>query len=125
MMMLGETSELSFEPTIEGRFDRSSRDVPSGVAKKSVGADLDVNHCDMYRRQCSLLKHERSTSEDRTVCDLAQRLGFLLTNRTVHAWWTDGPRVRRGDEVCQQHLDLAPGNDSSWRRDLTICLVID
>jgi hypothetical protein len=28
--------------------------VSSGVAKKCVGADLDVNHCEVYRRRCSL-----------------------------------------------------------------------
>ena len=35
-MLLGETSELSLEPAIEGRFDRSKYVVPSGVAKKYV-----------------------------------------------------------------------------------------
>jgi hypothetical protein len=38
MMLLVETSELSFEPAIEGRFDRSICVVPSGVAKKYVDA---------------------------------------------------------------------------------------
>jgi hypothetical protein len=36
-----ETSELSFEPAIEGRFDRSICVVPSGVAKKYVDAFLE------------------------------------------------------------------------------------
>jgi hypothetical protein len=34
----------------------------------------------------------------------------------------DRPRVRRGDEVRQQHLDLAPGRTSSVRRDPRLCL---
>jgi hypothetical protein len=38
MMLLGETSELSLEPAIEGRFDRSKYVFPSGVAKKYVDA---------------------------------------------------------------------------------------
>jgi hypothetical protein len=41
MMLLGETSELSLEPAIEGRFDRSKYVVPSGVAKKYVDAFLE------------------------------------------------------------------------------------
>jgi hypothetical protein len=41
MMLLGETSELSLEPAIEGRFDRSRCTVPSGVAKKYVDAFLE------------------------------------------------------------------------------------
>jgi hypothetical protein len=35
-MLLGETSELSLEPAIEGRFDGSRYVFPSGVAKKYV-----------------------------------------------------------------------------------------
>jgi hypothetical protein len=50
----GETSELSFEPAIEGQSDRSSRNVPSEVAKKCVGTDLSANHYDEYRRRRSL-----------------------------------------------------------------------
>jgi hypothetical protein len=77
MMLLVETSELSFEPAIEGRSDRSARDVPSGVAKKCVGVDLGANHCDENRLRCSLRRCGRSTAKGRTVRDLAQRLGFL------------------------------------------------
>jgi hypothetical protein len=35
-MLLGETSELSLEPAIEGRFDGSRYVFPSGVAKNYV-----------------------------------------------------------------------------------------
>jgi hypothetical protein len=41
MMLLGEISELSLEPAIEGRFDRSKYAFPSGVAKKYVDAFLE------------------------------------------------------------------------------------
>jgi hypothetical protein len=40
MILLVETSELSFEPAIEGRFDRSICLFPSGVAKKYVDTFL-------------------------------------------------------------------------------------
>jgi hypothetical protein len=36
IMLLGEISELSLEPSIEGRFDRSICVVPSGVAKSML-----------------------------------------------------------------------------------------
>jgi hypothetical protein len=39
-MLLGETSELSLEPAIESRFDRSRCVFPSGVTKKYVDAFL-------------------------------------------------------------------------------------
>jgi hypothetical protein len=59
IMLLGETSELSLEPAIKGRSDRSSCNVPSGVAKKCVGADPNANHCDENRRRCSLRKRDQ------------------------------------------------------------------
>ena len=40
-MLLGEISELSLEPAIEGRFDELRYVVPSGVAKKYVDAFLE------------------------------------------------------------------------------------
>jgi hypothetical protein len=43
-MLLGETSELSLEPAIEGRFDESICVVPSGVAKKYVDTFLGAKH---------------------------------------------------------------------------------
>jgi hypothetical protein len=45
MILLVETLELSFDPTIEGRSNRSICKFPSGVAKKCVGADPGANHC--------------------------------------------------------------------------------
>jgi hypothetical protein len=41
MMLLGEISELSLEPAIEGRFDESIFVIPRGVAKKYVDAFLE------------------------------------------------------------------------------------
>jgi hypothetical protein len=40
MILLAETSELSFEPTIEGQSDRSICEFPNGVVEKCVGVDL-------------------------------------------------------------------------------------
>jgi hypothetical protein len=82
MMLLEETSELSFELAIEGRSDRSSREFPSGVAKKCVDADLGAYHGDEYWQRCSLRKHGWSMVEGRTVRDLAQRLAFCLMSQT-------------------------------------------
>jgi hypothetical protein len=78
MILMVETSELSFEPTIEGRSNRSAREIPSGVTKKCVGVDPGANHCDENRRWCSLRKHGRSTTRGRMVHDLAQGLVSLL-----------------------------------------------
>jgi hypothetical protein len=96
MILLVETSELSFEPAIEGRFDRSICVVPSGVAKKYVdvfserqtlnknrggalctgadgpraGAGRSAAWCEAWR--CSLHKSGWSTHRGRTVRGLVQ-----------------------------------------------------
>jgi hypothetical protein len=111
MILLGETSELSLEPTIEGRFDRSIYDFPSGVAKKCVGADPGTNHCIENRWRCSLHRRGRSAARGRTVHDLVQGWRSYLTSRTVHVCRSDGPRVRRGGGVHLQRLDLTLGRD--------------
>jgi hypothetical protein len=100
MILLVETSELSFELAIEGRFDRSICVVPSGVAKKYVDTVLEAPITSKeptavlsgqartvrgtgpdgprpgVRRRCSLVKRGRSTAQGRTVRDLAQELRF-------------------------------------------------
>jgi hypothetical protein len=96
MMLLGETSELSLEPAIEGRFDRSRCAVPSGVAKKYVdtfserqtlnknrggalcigadgpraGAGRSATWCEA--RRCSLHRGGWSARRGRTVRGLVQ-----------------------------------------------------
>jgi hypothetical protein len=101
MILLVETSELSFEPSIEGRFDRSICVVPSGVAKKYVDTFLEASITSKepaavlsgqartvrgtgpdgprpgVRRRCSLVRRGRSAAQGRTVRDLVQELGFL------------------------------------------------
>jgi hypothetical protein len=100
MMLLGEISELSLEPAIEGRFDRYKYVVPSGVAKKYVDAFLEAPITSKepvavlsgqawtvrsigpdgprpgVRRRCSLVRRGRSVAQGRTVRDLVQELGF-------------------------------------------------
>jgi hypothetical protein len=77
-MLLGETSELSLELAIEGRFDRSKYVVPSGVAKKYLTLFWSAKH------------------STRTVAVPSAQ------GRTVRAQGPDGPRpgVRRGGALC-------------------------
>jgi hypothetical protein len=76
MILLVETSELSLESAIEGRFDRSICVVPSGVAKKYVDALSEAPITQENQRWCSLVRRGRSAAQGRTVRDLVQELGF-------------------------------------------------
>ena len=76
MMLLGEISELSLEPAIEGRFDESIFVVPSGVAKKYVDTFLEAPITQKNQRRCSLVRRGQSAAQGRTVRDLVQELGF-------------------------------------------------
>jgi hypothetical protein len=109
MILLVETLELSFEPAIEGRFDRSICVVSSGVAKKYVDAFPERQILNKNRRRCSLVRRGRSAAWGRTIRDLAQGSGFLPDGRTVRALGPDGPRVRRGGG----RSPAAPGS-RSW-----------
>jgi hypothetical protein len=75
MILLGEISELSLEPAIEGRFDDSVFVVPSGVAKKYVDTFSERQILKKNRRRCSLVRRGRSAAWGRTVRDLVQGLG--------------------------------------------------
>jgi hypothetical protein len=124
MILLVETSELPFEPAIEGRSDRSARKVPSGVTKKCVGADPGDNHCD--KTGGSALCGGADGPRPRTGWSTTWRRGksSCLTSRTVRAWWLDGPCVRKSGRVRWQHLNLALGRDPSGKRDPRLCLKI-
>jgi hypothetical protein len=100
MMLLGEISELSLEPAIEGRFDELRCVFPSGVAKKYVDTFLEAPITSRepavvlsgqartvrgtgpdgprpgVRRRCSLVRRGRSAAQGQTVRDLLQELGF-------------------------------------------------
>jgi hypothetical protein len=89
MMLLVETSELSFEPAIEGRFDRSICVVLSGVAKKYVDTFLEAPITQKNQRRCSLVRRGRSAAQSRMVRDLARGSGALWSG-------ADGPRHRAG-----------------------------
>jgi hypothetical protein len=70
--LLGETSELSLEPAIEGRFDGSRCVIPSGVAKKYVDTFLGRQSLNMNQRWCSLHRGGQSAARGQTVCGLAR-----------------------------------------------------
>jgi hypothetical protein len=95
MILLGETSELSLEPAIEGRSDGSICVVPIKVAKKCVGADPGANHCAENRRRCSLHRLGRSVARGRMVHDLAQGSGSLPDK-------LDGPLLEVGRSARAQ-----------------------
>jgi hypothetical protein len=110
MMLLGETSELSLEPAIEGRFDRPKYVVPSGVAKKYVDAFSGAK----YSIRTGGGAHCAGADGPR----LGVRLGFLPDGRTVRALGTDGPRVRRGGGRSPPAAWISlPGGTPSGRRD--------
>jgi hypothetical protein len=111
MILLVETSELSFEPAIEDRLDRSICVVPSGVTKKYVDAFSERQILKKNRWRCPLIRRGRSARRGRTVRGLAQGLVFLPDGRTVRALGPDGQRVCRGGEGSPAAKDLAPGRD--------------
>jgi hypothetical protein len=90
-----------------------------------VGVNLGANHCELFHLAGSLQRHRRFAAQGRTVRDLAVGAGFLAPSRTVCACWPDDPRVCRAGGVRQWHLDLAPRETPSWRRDPRVCLMID
>jgi hypothetical protein len=92
MMLLGEISELSLEPAIEGRFDASIFVVPSGVAKKYVDTFLEAPITQKNQRWCSLVRGGRSATWREAVVLSAQA-------RTVRGQGPDGPRPGTGARV--------------------------
>jgi hypothetical protein len=77
MILLVETSELSFEPAIEDRFDRSICVFPSGVAKKYVDTFLMRQTLNKNQRRCSLHRRGRSAARGRA------RVPCLMAGRSV------------------------------------------
>jgi hypothetical protein len=111
MILLVEISELSFEPAIESRFDRSICVFPSRVAKKYVDAFLERQTLNKNRGSALWSGADgphagdgRSARRGRTVRGLAQGLVFLPDDRTVRA-------CAGAAEDRQRRLDLAPGRD--------------
>jgi hypothetical protein len=100
IILLWETSEWSLEPDIEGRSDGSSRLVPSGVAKKCVGVDLDGNHCKV---RCSLRQRGRSAAYGRS--------GFFSTPKS------DSSHLVTGRSACVQRWRRSPTTPGSDPRE--------
>jgi hypothetical protein len=98
MMLLGETSELSLEPAIEGRFDRSKYVFPSGVTKKCV---------DAFSERQTLNKNRGLSGADGPWPGAGARF-LCLTAGWSTPWGPDGPRVRR----CGRSHRRWPGSRS-------------
>jgi hypothetical protein len=123
MILLVETSELSFEPAIESRFDRSICVVPSGVAKKYVDAFLERQILKKNRCWCSLVRRGRSATWGRTVRDLAQGTGPLPDDRTVRALGAGRSARAQGRRKSPAAAWISfPGGTPSGRRDPRGCL---
>jgi hypothetical protein len=84
-MLLEETSELSLEPAIKGRFDGSKRVFPSGVAKKYVDTLLGRQSLNTNQRQCSLVRRGWSATwrEARVSCLTAGRSARAQGRRKI------------------------------------------
>jgi hypothetical protein len=112
----GEMSDLSLELAIEGRFDESICVVPSGIAKKGVGAFLGRQSLCENRRRCSLHRRPdgprlgagRSATWDRAK-------DFLPDGRTVRAC-AGAAEVTGGARIS------LPGGTPSGSRDPRCCL---
>jgi hypothetical protein len=135
MMLLGEISELSLEPAIEGRFDKLRYVFPSGVAKKYVdafserqtlnknrggalctgadgpraGAGRSAAWCEA--RWCSLRKGGLSAAWGRTVRGLVRGWDFCLTAGRSAPWGRTVRTYAGTAEDRRRRLDLAPGRD--------------
>jgi hypothetical protein len=116
MMLLGEMSELSFESSIKGRSDRSSREVPSGVTKKCVGVDLGTNTSGsaLY---CSVDGTQPMAGRS-AIWRRAE--SSLLMSRTVHTCWQDGPLVHGRAVFANSTWISLLGGTLSGRRELMV-----
>jgi hypothetical protein len=104
MILLVETSEISFEPSIEGRFDRSICVFPSGVAKKYVDIFLGRQSLNTNQRRCSLRRGGRSAAWRKA------KVSCLTAGRS--APWGRTVRACVGAaEDRRRRLDLAPRRD--------------
>jgi hypothetical protein len=135
MMLLGEISELSLEPAIEGRFDEPRCVFPSGVAKKYVDAFSERQTLKKNRGDALCTGADGPRAGPDGPRPGARRGGILCAgadcprhgagrsaawcaagaslpdSRTVRALGPDGPRVCRGGRSRRRRLDLAPGRD--------------
>jgi hypothetical protein len=104
MILLVKTSELSFEPAIEGRFDASIFAFPSGVAKKYVDAFLERQTPNKNRGGALW------SGADGPRPGVGARVSCLTTGRSAPWGWT--VRACAGAaEDRRRRLDLAPGRD--------------
>jgi hypothetical protein len=116
MMLLGEISELSLEPAIEGRFDASICIVPSGVAKKYVDTFLEAPITS--KEPAAVLSGQartvRGTGPDGPRPGAGARVPCLTAGRSARA---QGRRMIAGSAWIS-----LPGGTPSGRRDPRSCL---
>jgi hypothetical protein len=118
MMLVGETSKLSFEPAIEDRSNRSSCEVPRGVTKKCVGTDpapitaIRTGSGTL----CGGTDDPRPRARRSTTWRRGQ--GFCLTSRTVRA-------CAGATEFADVAWISLLGGTPSRRRDPKVCLGIN
>jgi hypothetical protein len=117
MMLLGEISELSLEPAIEGRFDRSKYAFPSGVAKKYV--DVFSERQTPNKNCGGALWSGADGPQHRAGRSATWREAAVLSGqaRTVRGTGPDGPRPGAGARVpC-----LTAGRSTPWGRTVRAC----
>jgi hypothetical protein len=111
MMLLGETSELSFEPALMA--DLIGLHVISPVeSPKSVLVPI-WTAITVMRTGGGAPYGGTDGPWPGVGRSVTWRRGYgsCLTSRTVCAWWPNGPCVRMGGGVCRWRLDLAIGRD--------------
>jgi hypothetical protein len=96
MILLVETSELAFEPAIEGRFDASIFAIPSGVAKKYVDAFSERQTPNKNRGGALWSGADGPRPGAGRSATWRKARVFCLTAGRSAPWGPDGPRVRRG-----------------------------
>jgi hypothetical protein len=96
MMLLGEISELSLEPAIEGRFDESIFVFPSGVAKKYVDAFLERQTLNKNRggALCTGADGPRARAGQSAAWCEARRCSLHRGGRSARRGWTVRGLVR-------------------------------
>jgi hypothetical protein len=108
MILLGETSELSLEPAIEGRFDESICVVPQRSHQKYADTFFGCQTLNKNQRRCSLHRGRWSATwcRARVSCPTARR----------------SARTQRAAKVAGGAWISLPGGTSSGRRDPRCCL---
>jgi hypothetical protein len=85
--------------------------VPSGVAKKCVGIDLDTNHWGCIAWRCPLWRRERPAALSWTVRDMGAGAVPSLCRTRRSALWPGWSKMVQGRLPPRWNLDLTPGRE--------------